>query len=176
MVNPFSCYREVSWSSDHPPLLSSMDAQAFLCCGAHQGILFFSQNEPNCWFGHSECSCYLSGGFVLFLKPNNCLFYLHRELLWLHDVGSQQQLPNANVTLRIKSTPFTCLIDEIRRNSPHMSMKWLLSQLSNYIWSLQKKGGYILKSCNSLTFPPILMRISSNSKAQSVHFKPIFII
>ncbi len=28
-------------SSDHPPLLSSMDVQAFLCCWAHQCVLFF---------------------------------------------------------------------------------------------------------------------------------------
>ncbi len=35
-----------------------------------------------------------------FLKPNNCLFHLYGELLWPHDVGSQQQLPNANGTLK----------------------------------------------------------------------------
>ncbi len=33
----------------------------------------------------------------------NCLFRLYVELPWLHDVGSQQQLPNANGTLRINS-------------------------------------------------------------------------
>ncbi len=73
-------------------------------------VFFFSQNVPNCWFGHSSCSCYLSDGFVLFLKPNNCLFHLHGELLWPNDVGSEQQLPNANGKLRINSRPFTCLI------------------------------------------------------------------
>ncbi len=41
----------------------------------------------------------ISHGFVLTLKPNNCLFHLHGE----HDVASQQQLPNANGTLRINS-------------------------------------------------------------------------
>ncbi len=46
-------------------LLFSVDVQAFLCCWDHQCILFFSQNVPNCRFGHSECSCYLSEGFVL---------------------------------------------------------------------------------------------------------------
>ncbi len=47
----------------------------------------------------------LSDGFVLFLKPNNCLFHLYGEIFWLHDVGSQQQLPNANGTLGINSRP-----------------------------------------------------------------------
>ncbi len=69
--------------SDHPPLLSSVDVYAFLCCWAHQCIFF------------SECTklfiCYLSDYFVLILKPNNCLFHLHRELLWPHDVSSEQQ-------------------------------------------------------------------------------------
>ncbi len=37
-------------------------------------------------------------------------------------------------------------------------MKWLLIKLSKYLWSLEKRGRY-LKSCNSLTFPPIVMRI-----------------
>ncbi len=80
-----------------------------------------------------------------------------------HDVV-QQQLPNANDTLSINSRPFTCLTDvEItKKNSPCLSMKQLLSQLSNYLWSLGKGGRYILKSCNSLTFPPSLMRIHSN--------------
>ncbi len=57
---------------------------------------FFSQNVPN---------YYLSNGFVLFLKPNNCLFHLHGELLSRPDVGSQQQLPNS--THRINTRPFT---------------------------------------------------------------------
>ncbi len=34
----------------------------------------------------------LSDGFVLFLKPNNFLFHLYGEILWLHDVGLEQQL------------------------------------------------------------------------------------
>ncbi len=37
----------------------------------------------------------LSDGFVLFLKPNNFLFHLYGEILWLHDVGSEQQLKAA---------------------------------------------------------------------------------
>ncbi len=81
-------------SSSHPPLLSSV---AFLCCWAHQCILFLS-----------ECTKLLIWPllifllslwwicFVLFLKPNNCLFHLYGELLWLHDVGSQQQLHTKN--------------------------------------------------------------------------------
>ncbi len=48
-------------------------------------------------------------------------------------------------------------------------MKRLLGQLSNYLWSLEKGGRYILKSYNSLTFPPILIR-NPQIKAQSVHF------
>ncbi len=81
----------------------------------------------------------------LILKPNNRLFHLYGALLWLHDVDSQQQLPNANGTLRINSRPFTCLIDVERRNSPHLSMKWLLSQLSNYLLSLEKRGEVHIK-------------------------------
>ncbi len=73
-------------------------------------FFFFSQNVPNYWFGH-ECCCYLSDVFVLILKPKNHLFHLHAELLWLHDMGSQQQLPNANGKLGINSRPFTCLTD-----------------------------------------------------------------
>ncbi len=89
----------------------------------------------------------------------------------MHDVGSQQQLPNANGTRRVNSRPFTCLTDvETQRSSPHLTMKWLLSQLSSYLWSLEKGGRYILKICNSLTFPLIFHQI----KAQSVHLKPIF--
>ncbi len=120
---------------------------------------FFYQNEPNCWFGQFECSCDLSNGFVLFLKSNNCLFHLHGEVIWLHDVRSQQQLPHANDTLRINPRPFTCLFDleiTIWNNHPEHAIKWLLSQLSNYSW----KGGGGVHSCNSLTFPPIVMRIS----------------
>ncbi len=48
------------------------------------------------------------------------------------------------------------------RNSPRLSMKQLLTQLSNYLWSLEKGGRHILKICNYLTFPPILMWIPSN--------------
>ncbi len=47
-------------------------------------------------------------------------------------------------------------------NSPHRSMKWLLNQLYNDLWSLEKGGRYILKRCNSLIFHPIVMRIPSN--------------
>ncbi len=46
----------------------------------------------------------ISNGFGLFLKPNNYLFHFI-WILWLHDVGSQQQLPNANGILRINSIP-----------------------------------------------------------------------
>ncbi len=110
------CERVFLYHWEDPPIIHHCcslwtSMRPFLCCWAHQRILFFSQNVPNCWFGYSECSCYLSDGFVLFLKPNNCLFHLYGELLWPHDVGSQQQLSNANVTLRISSRPFTCLID-----------------------------------------------------------------
>ncbi len=86
---------------------------------SHTSAFFFSQNVPNCWFGHSGCSCYLFDGLVLFLNPNNCLFCLYGELPWLQDMGSEQQLPNANGTLRISSRPFTCLIDvEIMKEKP----------------------------------------------------------
>ncbi len=58
-------------------------------------VLSFFSECTKLWFGQSECSCDLSNGFVLFLKSNNCLFHLHVEILWPHDVGSQQQLPHA---------------------------------------------------------------------------------
>ncbi len=44
--------------------------------------------------------------FFFFFKPNTCLFLLQGDLLWPHDVGSEQQLPNANGTLRINSKTF----------------------------------------------------------------------
>ncbi len=71
---------------------------------------FFSQNVP---VDLATLPFFmLSLLFIYFyLKPNNCLFHLHVEILWLHDVGSKQQLPNANGTLRIISRTFTCLID-----------------------------------------------------------------
>ncbi len=47
----------------------------------------------------------------LVLKPKNGLFHLYGEILWLNDVGSERQLPKANVTLGINSRTFTCLID-----------------------------------------------------------------
>ncbi len=100
---------------------------------------------------------------------------------WLHDVGSQQQLPNANGTLITPTLIQTFyLLNWCRNNegTAHiiMSMKWLLSKLSNYLWSLEKGGRYILMSCNSLTFPPVLIGEYPQIKAQSVHFMPIFII
>ncbi len=97
-------------SSYHPrsfPLWTSMPFM-LLCTPVHS---FFSQNVPNCWFGHSKCSCYLSNGLFCFWSLTIVCFHLHGALLWLHDVGSQQQLPNANGTLGIDSRPFTCLID-----------------------------------------------------------------
>ncbi len=65
--------------SDHPPLLSSVDVHAFYVVELTSAF-FFPQNAPKCWFDtnccKSECSCYLSNAFVLFFKPNNCLFHL----------------------------------------------------------------------------------------------------
>ncbi len=113
---------------------------------------FYVAELTSAFFFFSECTelliwplrmflLSLSDGFVLFLKPNNCLFHLYGEILWPHDVGLQQLL-NANGTLRINSRPFTCLIDVelTKKNSPRLSMKQLLSQLSNYLWSLEKGG------------------------------------
>ncbi len=68
------------------------------------------------FFFFSECSCYLCNGFVLFLKPNNCFTWSAPLTAWC---GSQQQLPNANGTLRINSRTCTCLIDvEIMKEWP----------------------------------------------------------
>ncbi len=75
---------------------------------------FFPQNVPNCWFGHSECPCYLSNGFVLFLKSHNCLFHLYWKILWLHDVGSQQQLPKQMTHL--ESSPDLLLLNRCNHN------------------------------------------------------------
>lgn len=52
-------------------------------------FVFFSQNVPDWWFGHSWCSCNLSDGFLLFLQPKDGLFQLHWELVWPHVVDSQ---------------------------------------------------------------------------------------
>ncbi len=100
--------------SYHPPLLFSVDIQTFLCCWAHQWVLFFLRMyqttdlaTPNV----PDISLIYLFSFILVLNPNNCLFHLYGEIVWPHDVGSQQQLPNANHTLRIISRTFTCLID-----------------------------------------------------------------
>ncbi len=100
--------------SYHPPLLFSVDIQTFLCCWAHQWVLFFLRMyqttdlaTPNV----PDISLIYLFSFFLVLNPNNCLFHLYGEIVWPHDVGSQQQLPNANHTLRIISRTFTCLID-----------------------------------------------------------------
>ncbi len=55
-------------------------------------------------------------------------------------------------------------------------MKLLLSQLSSYLWSLEKGGRYILKGCNSLTFPPILTRIPSNLRSECALYAHIHYI
>ncbi len=97
--------------SDHPPLLSFVDIQAFLCCWAHQCVSFLRMYQtvelatPNVpAISLMDLICFWSLTIV---------FHLHGELFWLHDVGSQQQLPNANLRciLRINSRTFTCLID-----------------------------------------------------------------
>ncbi len=75
-----------------------------LCCKAHQ-----------CCLSSSECNKLMIWPLLMFLlflwgicfvlKPNNRLFHLYGELLWLREVGSQQQLPRVNGTLRINSRP-----------------------------------------------------------------------
>ncbi len=66
---------------------------------------FFSQNVPNCWFDYYECSCYLSDGFVLFLKPNNCLFHLYGDILWLHDACMHHSNSFQIQLAHLESTP-----------------------------------------------------------------------
>ncbi len=66
--------------SDHPPLLSSVDVQAFLCCWAHQWILFFSECTKLLYWPLWMFLLSLWWIF-LFLKPNNCLFHLYGEIL-----------------------------------------------------------------------------------------------
>ncbi len=90
---------------------------------------FYVAELTNAFFFSSECTklliwpllMFLLSLWWIFLKPNNCLFHLHGKLLRPHDVGSHQQLPNANGTLRINSKPFTCLTDvEINEGIAHI--------------------------------------------------------
>ncbi len=53
----------ILWSSNH--CLSSWTSRPFYVAELTSAF-FFSQNVPNCWFGHSKCSCYLSDRFVCF--------------------------------------------------------------------------------------------------------------
>ncbi len=78
----FTTERSTTLHNCGPPWISSPFYVAELSSA------FFSQNVPNCWFGRSLCSYYLSNG-VLFLMPNNRLFLLYGDILWLHDVGSE---------------------------------------------------------------------------------------
>lgn len=97
-------------SCNHPPLLSSVDIQAFLCCWAHQYVLFLS-----------HCTKQLIWPLLMFLLSLWWIFCFCSirmayfpciEVLWPHVVCSQQLLPNANSTLGINSRSFTCFIDK----------------------------------------------------------------
>ncbi len=105
VVNEF-IMESILWSSTTVVLCGHPGLFMFL-----SSLVCFSLYAPNCWFGHFECSCYLSDVVVLFMKPNNGLFHLCGEIICPHGVGSQQQFPNAYGTLRINSRTFTCLID-----------------------------------------------------------------
>ncbi len=89
--------------SNHPPLLSSMDIQAFFMLLSSVVCSFFLRMYQTDDLASPKVPA-ISNGFGLFLKPNNYLFHFI-WILWLHDVGSQQQLPNANGILRINSRP-----------------------------------------------------------------------
>ncbi len=101
-------------SSDHPSLLSSVDIQAFLCCWAHQCILFF----------FLDCTKLLIWQFLMFLLSlwwivfcfwslTIVCFICYGEILWPHDVGSEQQLPNMT---QLESTPDPYLLNWCRNN------------------------------------------------------------
>ncbi len=101
------CERGLLYHGEDPPIIHH-------CCplwtsrpfyvAELTSAFFFSQNVPNCWFGHSECSCYLSDGFVLFLKPNNHLFHLHALqssfdcMIWVHSNSFQMQMAHLEST------------------------------------------------------------------------------
>ncbi len=78
----FFTMERMLWSS---LLLSSVDVQVFLCFWSHQcGLVFSECIKLLIWLLMFLLS--LSDGSVLFLKPNNHLFLLYGEILWLHDV------------------------------------------------------------------------------------------
>ncbi len=80
-------------------------------------------------------------GYVLFLKPNNCLFHLYGDILWPHDVSSQQQLPNTAGTLRINSRPFTCLIDVEIMKEPTAVHEMAFESTVQLLMVAWKRGG-----------------------------------
>ncbi len=86
-----------------------------------------------------------------------CMENSFDRMMWVHSNSFQMQWHNQLQTFYLLSW---CRNN--KRITQHLSTKQILSQLSNYLWSLEKGGRYTLKSCNSLTFPPILMRTPSN--------------
>ncbi len=63
----------------------------------------FSQNVPNCWFGHSECSCYLSlmDLFCSWSLTIVCFTCLERSfdcMMWVHSNSFQMQTPHLEST------------------------------------------------------------------------------
>ncbi len=81
-------------------MLSSVNVQAFLYYWAHQCFIF-SQKVPNCWCGHSWCSCYLSDGFILFLKTIVCFTCMESffdRMKWVHSNSFQMQMANLEST------------------------------------------------------------------------------
>ncbi|XP_026026018.1 polymeric immunoglobulin receptor-like [Astatotilapia calliptera] len=68
-------------------------------------------------------------------------FHLHGELLWMHVVCSQQNIPNASMTHQINSKPFICLINnDIIQEVPTRAHETAF-ELSSYFWSLYKAVG-----------------------------------
>ncbi len=82
-------------SSDHPPLLSSVDVQAFLCCWVHQCFLFFlrmyqtvdlaNPNVPA--ISLMDLFCFWSLTIVCF----TCMERSFDRMMWVHSNSFHMQ-------------------------------------------------------------------------------------
>ncbi len=96
------CCERVFLHHEEDPIINHYcppwSSQLFYVAELTSALFVFSQNLPNCWFGHSETSCYLSNGFVLFLKHNNCFTSMETSfdcMVWVHSNSFQMQMESA---------------------------------------------------------------------------------